>query len=219
VFAGLTVVIALVGLSVTRIGFLTRMGLGGAATVAVAVLIALTLLPALLGFAGQKVLAGRLRFLRARDTESAEERSNGRRWVEAVTRLKVPVLLVGVAVALAASIPVTKLELPLPGNGSKPAGSDSRVAFDLISDSFGAGANGPLVVVVDTLRAQDRAGALDTVVRKLTGIRTDVAVVVPPGAGGAQAQVGLEQQLAAVHYAIVTVVPGSGPSDAAGVEL
>ncbi len=219
VFAGLTVVIALVGLSVTGISFLTQMGLGGAATVAIAVLIALTLLPALLGLAGTRVLAGRLRFLRSRDSESTEERSNGRRWVDAVTRFKVPVLVGAVVLAVVASIPVTKLELALPDNGSQPAGSDTRVAFDLISEHFGPGANGPLVVVVDTLHSQDAPAAVQNAVAKLSGIRSDVAAVVPPGAGGAKAQAALDQQLAAVHYATITVVPGSGPSDAATKDL
>jgi RND superfamily putative drug exporter len=219
VFAGLTVIIALVGLSVTGISFLTQMGLGGAATVAIAVLIALTLLPALLGFAGTRVLAGRLRFLRSRDAESSDGRTNGRRWVDAVTRFKVPVLVGAVALAVVASLPVTKLELALPDNGSQPTGTDTRVAFDLISDNFGPGANGPLVVVVDTVRSQDAAGAVRTAVEKLSAIGTDVAAVVPPGAGGARARAALDQQLAAVHYASITVVPGSGPSDAATKDL
>jgi putative drug exporter of the RND superfamily len=222
VFAGLTVIIALVGLSVTRIGFLTQMGLGGAATVAIAVLIALTLLPALLGFAGRRVLAGRLKFLRNRDTESTEsttERTNGRRWVDAVTRFKVPVLLAGVAVAVVASIPVTKMELALPDNSTAPAGSDSRVAFDLISKSFGAGANGPLVVVVDTARAKDPSAAVTAAVTRLTAIKTDVAAVVPPSTGDARSEAALKQQLAAVRYATITVVPDSGPSDASTKEL
>lgn len=214
VFAGLTVIIALVGLSVTGISFLTQMGLGGAATVAIAVLIALTLLPALLGLAGSKVLAGRLTFIKDRDTESKDARSNGRRWVDAVTRFKVPVLIAGVVVAVVASIPVTKMELALPDNGSQPAGSNSRVAFDLISENFGAGANGPLVVVVDTTDAQDPAGAVSTAVDKLADIKTDIAAVVPPETGGPEAKAALDQQLAAVRYAVITVVPESGPSDA-----
>ena len=74
VFAGITVVIALAGLSVTGISFLTQMGLGGAVTVVIAVIIALTLLPAILGFAGTKVTGGRLKFLKQRDPESTELR-------------------------------------------------------------------------------------------------------------------------------------------------
>ena len=139
IFAGLTVVIALTGLSVTRIGFLTQMGLGGAATVAIAVLIALTLLPALLGFAGTKVMKARLPFLKDRDTESSETRSNGRRWVDGVVRFRFAALLAGIAVAAVVSLPVLSMELALPDNGTAAKGTDARTAFDLISDNFGKG--------------------------------------------------------------------------------
>ena len=217
VFAGLTVIIALVGLSVTGIGFLTQMGLGGAGTVAIAVLIALTLLPALLGFAGKRALGGRIKFLKSRDTEG-DEPSNGRRWVDAVARHKVPVLIAGVAVAVIGSIPVASMELAIPDNGSQPAGTESRVAYDLISENFGAGANGPLVVVVDTKDAQDPMAAVDATMAELQSVKQDVAAVVPP-ATDAQSRAALEQQLAAVGFTTITVVPTSGPSDAATKDL
>ncbi|MBB6627795.1 MMPL family transporter [Nocardioides sp. KIGAM211] len=220
VFAGLTVVIALAGLSVTGISFLTQMGLGGAFTVVIAVLIALTLLPALLGFTGARVAGGRLRFLRQRDPESDDRRTAGRRWVELVARFKVPMLVGGLLFAAVVSLPVTKMELALPDNGTATAGSDARVAFDAISDSFGAGSNGPLVVVVDTRGAADPAGAVDAVVAELGTIRSGVAAVVPPATpGDAAAEKALAGQLQAVQYATVTVVPVSGPSDAATKDL
>jgi len=220
VFAGLTVIIALVGLSVTGIGFLTQMGLGGAATVAIAVLIALTLLPALLGFAGKRVSAGKVKFLKNRDPEGDDGRSNGRRWVELVTRFKVPALVVGLAAAAVISIPVASMELALPDNGTAPAGSDGRLAYDLISENFGAGNNGPLVVVVDTKNADDPVAAVGTAVDELRSIGTDVAAVVPPVAGDdPRDQAALEQQLNAVQFATVTVIPASGPSEAATKDL
>jgi len=220
VFGGLTVIIALVGLSVTGIGFLTQMGLGGAATVAIAVLIALTLLPALLGFAGKRVSAGKVKFLKNRDPEGDDGRSNGRRWVELVTRFKVPALVVGLAAAAVISIPVASMELALPDNGTAPAGSDGRLAYDLISENFGAGNNGPLVVVVDTKNADDPVAAVGTAVDELRSIGTDVAAVVPPVAGDdPRDQAALEQQLNAVQFATVTVIPASGPSEAATKDL
>ena len=220
VFAGLTVIIALAGLSVTGIGFLTQMGLGGAATVAIAVLIALTLLPALLGFAGKRVSAGKVKFLKNRDPEGDDGRSNGRRWVELVTRFKVPALVVGLAAAAVISIPVASMELALPDNGTAPAGSDGRLAYDLISENFGAGNNGTLVVVVDTKNADDPVAAVGTAVDELRSIGTDVAAVVPPVAGDdPRDQAALEQQLNAVQFATVTVIPASGPSEAATKDL
>ncbi|MDX6359098.1 MAG: putative drug exporter of the superfamily, partial [Nocardioidaceae bacterium] len=220
IFAGLTVIIALAGLSVTGIGFLTQMGLGGAATVAIAVLIALTLLPALLGFAGTRVLKARLPFLKDRDVEGAEVRTNGRRWVEAVVRFRFPALVAGVLVAAVVSIPVLSMELALPDNGTAARGSDSRVAFDLISDNFGAGANGPLTVVVDTRNASEPLRAVDTAVGAIGGVTKDVAAVIPPyRPGDAASTKALQQQLSAVQFATVTVVPTGGPSDASTKDL
>jgi len=220
VFAGLTVIIALVGLSVTGISFLTQMGLGGAFTVFIAVLIALTLLPALLGFAGKHVSGGRVRFLKNRDPEGDDVRTNGRRWVDLVTRFKVPALIVGVAAAVVISIPVTQMELALPDNSTAAAGTDQRVAFDLISENFGAGSNGPLVVVVDTLNAADPAAAVDTAVTELQSITSGVAAVVPPvTAGDATSEAAFKAQLDAVQFATITVVPETGPSDARTKEL
>ncbi|ROS23992.1 MMPL family transporter [Cellulomonas sp. PhB150] len=215
VFAGLTVIIALAGLSVTGIGFLTQMGLGGAFTVAIAVLIALTLLPALLGFAGERVTSGGLRFLKKREEARGEDgRTNGQRWIELVSRFKVPAVIVGVLTAVVLSLPVASMQLALPDNSTAPAGSDSRVAFDTISDNFGAGSNGPLVIVVDTKGADDPVAAVDAAVEKLSKVSDDVAAIVPPATpGDAASEAALEKQLEAVQFATITVVPNSGPSD------
>ena len=212
VFAGITVVIALAGLSVTGISFLTQMGLGGAVTVVIAVIIALTLLPAILGFAGTKVTGGRLKFLKQRDPESTELPA-GRRWINLVDRFKAPMLVGGILVAAVMSFPVTKMELALPDNSTAPAGSDQRVAFDTISDSFGAGANGPLIVVVDTKDAADSVAAVESITAELESIKTDVASVVAPDAAT------LQQQLDAVQFTTITVIPKSGPAAADTKEL
>lgn len=212
VFAGITVVIALAGLSVTGISFLTQMGLGGAVTVVIAVIIALTLLPAILGFAGTKVTGGRLKFLKQRDPESTELTA-GRRWINLVDRFKAPMLVGGILVAAVMSFPVTKMELALPDNSTAPAGSDQRVAFDTISDSFGAGANGPLIVVVDTKDAADSVAAVESITAELESIKTDVASVVAPDAAT------LQQQLDAVQFTTITVIPKSGPAAADTKEL
>ncbi|MEU1981693.1 MMPL family transporter [Nocardia sp. NPDC019395] len=223
IFAGLTVIIALVGLAVCNIGFLTQMGLGGAFTVGIAVLISLTLLPAILGFAGAKVMKGKPRYMSAQ-TGGAEFRTHGRRWVEGISRRKWPALVGGIAIAAIAAIPMTSMQLALPDDSSKPVGSDARTAYDLITDNFGAGANGPLVVVVDTANAPDPAAAVQTVTDDLQAMAgragSDVATVVPAVTGNTpQAQQAFQQQLAAVRFATVTVIPGSGPSDQATKDL
>lgn len=221
VFAGLTVVIALVGLSITGISFLTQMGLAGAATVAIAVLIALTLLPALLSVAGRRVATGRIPGLKARDPEGADTRTNGRRWVDLVTRFRAPALVLGLLAAAVLSFPVTQMELALPDDGSKSAQTQERQAYDLVSEKFGPGANGPLSVVVDTQGADDPVAAVDAAVAVVAAIQDDVAAVVPPVTDPENAEMvaAFEQQLQAVGFAAITVIPASGPSDAATKDL
>ncbi|TCI99476.1 MMPL family transporter [Aeromicrobium sp. IC_218] len=217
IFAGLTVVIALAGLSVVNISFLTEMGLAAAATVAVAVLIALTLLPAIFGFAKRRVLGGKIPFLKAPDPEDPSVgRTNGRRWVDMVTKHKVPVFVVGVALAAIASVPVASMQLALPDDGTAAEGSGPREAYDLIAENFGAGVNGPLLVIVDTKGADDPQAAVDATVEAVSGVEKDVSAVVPPVADPQDqaAADAFAQQLDATQYATVTVIPESGPSDA-----
>jgi RND superfamily putative drug exporter len=213
IFAGLTVMIALAGLSICGVAFLTQLGLAGAGMIALSVLVALTLLPALLGFAGRRVTTGGLRFLKNRDPEGDSRRTNGRRWVELVSRFRWPALIAGVAAAAVVSIPVFSMQLALPGAATDPAESGTRMAYDLVSENFGEGVNGPLVVVVDTIDAADPIGAVDAAVTELRSIGSGVAAVVPPAEEGAQAREELGQQLAAVGFATVTVIPTSGPTD------
>ncbi|MEU4314596.1 MMPL family transporter [Nocardia sp. NPDC024068] len=223
VFAGLTVIIALVGLAVCNIGFLTQMGLGGAFTVAIAVLISLTLLPAILGFAGAKVMKGRPRYMTTADG-GADYRTHGRRWVEALSRHKWPALAGGIALAAVAAIPMTSMQLALPDDSSKPVGSEARTAYDLISDNFGAGANGPLVVVVDTAQASNPAAAVQAATDDLQTLAgragSGIATVVPAVTGTSpQDQQIFTRQLETVRFATITVIPTSGPSEQATKDL
>ncbi|MGJ9422067.1 MMPL family transporter [Aeromicrobium sp. CF3.5] len=217
VFAGLTVVIALAGLAIVNISFLTEMGLAAAATVAVAVLIALTLLPALFGFAGRRVTSGGLRFLQRSNPEGVEhQRTNGLRWAELVTRHKAVTFIGGLVVAGVIAIPVASMQLALPDDGTAAEGSGARIAYDTIAENFGAGTNGPLLVVVDTQGADDPQAAVDAVTGAVSAIETDIAAVVPPLTEQTppEAAEAYTQQLEQAQYAIVTVLPESGPSDA-----
>ncbi|MCW2796828.1 MMPL family transporter [Nocardioides sp.] len=217
IFAGLTVIIALAGLSIVNISFLTEMGLAAAGTVAVAVLIALTMLPALFGFAGKRIASGKLPFLKARDPEArTDKRSNGRRWADFVTKHKVVTFVSGLAVAGIVALPLASMQLALPDDGTAAAGSGPREAYDLIAENFGAGTNGPLIVVVDTKNAQSPEAAVDQVVAEIKAVKTDVATVVSPAPdpSDAQAVASYRDQLDTAQYALVTVIPDSGPSDA-----
>ena len=147
VFAGMTVVIALVGLMVVGIPFLTAMGLAAAGAVVIAVLIATTLLPALLGISGKRVT--RLsRVLTWRLREPGREKASVR-YARFITRRPLAVVFACVALLLAVAVPATHMKLGLPDGGSKPTDNTERKAYDLLSEGFGPGFNGVLTVVVD----------------------------------------------------------------------
>ncbi|AGP55514.1 MMPL family transporter [Streptomyces rapamycinicus] len=179
VFAGLTVVIALVGLAVVNIPMLTKMGFAAAGTVVIAVLIAISLIPAVLGFAGKRVFGRRARrrmaeraaAAAASGAEAPEEKPNmGTRWARFVLRRPVLVLLVAVLGLGAAALPAASLELGLPDDGSQPVSSQKRQAYDMISEGFGPGYNGPLMVVVDAKGSDDARGAAQQVRKTITGL-------------------------------------------------
>jgi RND superfamily putative drug exporter len=199
VFAGLTVVIALAGLFVVDVPFLTQMGLAAAFTVVLAVAIALTLLPALLGFAGRRVLGGRIPGLRAGDPEGTGRVSAGRRWGRFVTRRPVAVLLVTVIGLGALALPATDLELGLPDDSTAAPDSTQRKAYELLSDGFGAGFNGPLMVVVDAGASADPQAAAAATATAVRGL-PDVTLVTPPTFNPAG------------NTALLTVIPATGPS-------
>ncbi|WP_031103544.1 MMPL family transporter [Streptomyces sp. NRRL S-146] len=208
VFAGLTVVIALVGLSVVNIPMLTKMGIAAAGTVAIAVLIALTMIPALLGYAGRKVkpmgekgkLFGRSK---PQDKAAGPARSAkpnlGTRWASFVVRRPLAVLLLGVIGLGAAAVPATSLELGLPDDGTQSTSTTQRRAYDLLSEGFGPGFNGPLMVVVDAKNSDDPKAVFTETGDEIKGLK-DVVTVTPA------------QPNKAGDTATITVIPGSQPS-------
>ncbi|RAG87549.1 MMPL family transporter [Streptacidiphilus pinicola] len=208
VFAALTVIIALCGMSVVGIPFLTVMGLSAAAAVAIALLIALTLLPALLGFAGHRItrfISTRVRpghHERVAKTSAAESpTTRGARWSRFVVRRDWLVAFTGVALLLLLALPALDMQLGLPSGASKPTSNTQRRAYDLISAHFGPGYNGPLLVVtehgVPPAAAQRLAAALAT--------QQGVAAAAPLAANP--------------QVAIVRVVPKTGPNDPATADL
>ncbi|MFJ8666125.1 MMPL family transporter [Streptomyces sp. NPDC093600] len=225
VFAGLTVVIALAGLAVVGVPMLTTMGLAAAGTVAVAVLVAITFVPALLGFAPVRVLARaeRRRYtgkpLSKRQRRKAAQRladereaakpeagrkpNLGARWAGLVLRRPVAVLLLGVVGLGVVALPAADLELGLPGEGTMAPQTTQRKAYDLLSDSFGPGFNGPLTVIVE---AQDAPKAAERVRTTLADVRgVDAVSAVTANRAG--------------DTALLTIVPATGPTDARTEDL
>ncbi|QMU76632.1 MMPL family transporter [Streptacidiphilus sp. PB12-B1b] len=206
VFAGLTVVIAMAGLSVIGIPYLTVMGLSAAAAVLIAVLVATTLLPALLGFAGHRLTpkAGSrsLRREQAAASDDGGPANAGERWFRLVTRRPLLTVLACLVALGALAWPLHSLRLALPDNGTAPASSTQRLAYDRVSKEFGPGFNGPLLVLADTSRSADPQTAATTIagdLRTLPGVAAVGRPVVNPAA----------------HAALIQVVPTTAPSDEA----
>jgi RND superfamily putative drug exporter len=180
VFAGATVVIALAALSVVGIPFLTQMGLAAAGTVLFAVLIALTLLPALLGFAGLRVLGRRGRT--ARDAGAGQVTPSrapfGERWARGVLRHRAVALVVTVVALGVVALPALDLRLALPSDASAARGTTQRQAYDALATGFGPGFNGPLVVVADLVGADQPKQAAATIGSDLAEV-ADVVTVSP----------------------------------------
>ncbi|NUP18941.1 MAG: MMPL family transporter [Streptomyces sp.] len=178
VFAGLTVVIALVGLSVVGIPMLTKMGLAAAGAVVVAVLVALTLVPALFGFWPNAALSRATRKT-ARDGGSIKERARdngGTRWSRFVLRRPIPVLLLSAAGLGAIAVPMANLQLGMPGDEAKSTSTTERRAYDALAEGFGPGFNGPLTIVVDAKGASDPKGAAQTISQEIAATKGIVNV-------------------------------------------
>ncbi|MFJ8859267.1 MMPL family transporter [Streptomyces sp. NPDC102451] len=204
VFAGATVVIALAGLAVAGVPFLTVMGLAAAATVALAVLVSLTLLPAVLGFAGARVLP---RKQRTRDRAPAPapagaEAGFGFRWGRIVARLRVPVLVLGVVGLGALALPVQDMRLALPDASTEAVGSPNREAYDLTTEGFGEGFNGRLVAVVSGDTARATGAAAEETAALITDTDGVLAVAAP-------------QMNEKGTTALLAVIPETGPTAAA----
>ncbi|MEO9323383.1 MMPL family transporter [Nocardioides sp. C4-1] len=149
VFAGLTVLIALAALVIVRIPFLTAMGLAAAATVLVAVLVALTLLPAVLGMLGTKAFGGRVRKrVPAREADGRVV-NNGVRWARAVGRRPVAAVVLVVVALGALALPLRELYLAFPTDSTAPSDTTARQASELLTEGFGPGREAPFQLVVD----------------------------------------------------------------------
>jgi putative drug exporter of the RND superfamily len=204
VFAGSTVFIALAGLTVVGIPFLTVMGLSAAGTVAIAVLVALTLLPAIVGFAGHRLTPKP--GSRAARRERPDAAVMGERWARFVTRHPSRTIAIGVIALLVLAIPALSLRLALADNGSAATDTTQRQAYDLIAAEFGPGFNGPLTLLVQTqpgAQPETAARAVAATVERLP----DVLTVTAPRLGNDG------------RTAVVSVIPGSGPHDSATTDL
>ena len=254
VFAGLTVLIALSALAVVRIPFLTAMGLAAAATVFIAVMVALTLLPALLGMTKSWAFRGRViswfvflgalvafrskeravaaasRFrdtkapgLYRRDNGGRDEHgqivNNGVRWARVLAKAPVAWVL-GVVILLGAlAAPITQMYLAFPTDSTAPTDTTQRQASDLMTEAFGPGREGPLLVVVDgrSITSDDARQAAFGKVAKWAAGQDDVANAQIVGTNAPVGEDGAPT--APATGAMIQIVPSSGPDEPATLDL
>ncbi|MGV9859615.1 MMPL family transporter [Gordonia sp. NPDC003425] len=203
VFAGLTVVIAVCALSVVGIPFITQMGISAGLAVVVAVLGAITLIPALLGAFGRFVFTPHIPGLRRGD-EPDSQPSNGLRIARFITRFPLPVALVGLVLLAIAAIPMSKMELGMDATGDK-----EYAATKLLERGFGEGVNGPLLVVVSDADGGNVATAANDVVAHVKTLPNvaNAAQVTWVGNGPDKAD-----PQAGATAALITVTPLKSPS-------
>ncbi|MEU1050987.1 MMPL family transporter [Streptomyces sp. NPDC005876] len=190
-FAGGTVCIALAGMLVMNMRFLDGVVIATSLTVVLSVLAATTLLPALLGLLGMRVLSRRQRRRLAAAGPEPKETTTGlaARWSAWVQRRPRGTAAVAVVVMAVLAIPVFSLRLGATDQGNQPASTTTRQAYDLLAEGFGPGFNGPLQVVVD---GGDAAG----LARAIEGVDDVAQVAALPPAGG---------------VSVIQVVPATSP--------
>jgi RND superfamily putative drug exporter len=231
VFAGLTVMIALVGLGVAGIPFLTVMGVAAAVTVGITVLVSLTLLPALLGFAGERLRPKPSRRARRAAAEAAkaaatahdDRQATGRLgaaaapsehrpnrffagWVRAVTKIPALTVVLVIAAMGALSYPALDLRLALPDAGVMGREDPARITYDLVSEHFGDGFNGPLIVTGSIVTSTDPVTLMDEIGDEIADL---------PGV----ADVPLATPNQSADTGIIQVVPEGGPTSAQTEDL
>jgi putative drug exporter of the RND superfamily len=211
IFAGMTVVIALLGLFVADIPFLSTMGVCAALGVAIAVLVAITLVPALLGVFGGRLRPSAPRRAKRRPGRGAADPDTGRltwaaRWIRWVTRVPAVTALIVVAVLAVCAIPAAGLRLALPDNGTNPVGSAARTTYDAVAEHFGPGYPGPLLVTADIIATTDPVGVTDKIAAELK--RLPGVAAVPLATPEPKGEIG-----------IIQVVPSTAPDSAATESL
>lgn len=213
VFAALTVVIALSALTVIGIPFMSSMGLAAAGTVAISAAVAISLIPAMLSFIGLKALSKKQRKLLAQhkneDTPAKIKKTIGYRWGSFITRKPLIPILLSVVVLVAIALPTTSLRLGFPSEADMAKDTSPRKAYDLLTEGFGPGFNGPLLLVADLPNSQSKDQSNEALVEISEHVsQTEgISSVVPAGLSEDN------------KVAILQATPTTGPTDAKTKEL
>ncbi|MFD1177355.1 MMPL family transporter [Paenibacillus puldeungensis] len=204
VFAGVTVIIALLGFSFVGVPFLTAMGVTGAVSVLIAILTSIFLVPAILDLLGDRIKAPtKSAKSKKRDRESE---SRGNLWGRMITGRPLVAVVLGVALLGTLSLPFFHMETGIGTDGEKSTQKTERRAYDLLSEAYGKGYHGPLVILAKTDGGKDAAANLS---KALDELKTypNISMVTPavPGPSG--------------KISLITIIPKTGPSDSETVDL
>ncbi|MEU5646839.1 MMPL family transporter [Streptomyces milbemycinicus] len=206
-FAGSTVIIALAGLLVVGITLLTTMAIVAAATIAIAVLLALTLLPALLGLVKERICPTRT-WHRARQQNAAAGHARAIRWGTRLVRHKYAALAAAVLVPVILAVPAAGMKMGLPSGASFNTDTAQRQSYELVSDAYGPGYNGPLLVAVSSsTNGQPLTPAT------LAAVTSDLRHTKDT------TSVSLAGMNSTGTTAILSLIPGTGPNDDATKDL
>src|SRR5919197_1268451 len=157
IIAGCTVVIAVLGLMLTGLSYMYGVALSASMAVLVVMTAAISLLPALLSYLGPNVDRLRVPFLGRALKAEVDGESPAARWSHAVQRRPWTAAIAATAILVALAIPALGMHLGFPDAGNDPPGTMTRQAYDLISDGFGPGTNGPVIIAADLPTSQDKA--------------------------------------------------------------
>ncbi|MEK3698256.1 MULTISPECIES: MMPL family transporter [unclassified Paenibacillus] len=204
VFAGVTVIIALLGFSFVGVPFLTAMGAAGALCVLTAILTSIFVVPAVLDLLGGRIKAPAKR---SRNRGSKQKNAgSGNLWGTFVTGQPLIAVVAGVALLATIALPFFHMETGLGNDGQKSPDTTERRAYDLLSDTYGAGYHGPLVILAETDGGEEAAANLNKVMEEVKTYPNVVAV--NPAVTGPSGKVSL-----------ITVMPATGPNDSETIDL
>ncbi|MDA1770266.1 MMPL family transporter [Bacillus cereus] len=202
IFAGLTVIIGLLGLSVTKIPFLIAMGVSAAFTVFIAVVVSVVILPAILGIIGHKIAPTKQNRFLEKMTGAGKKRTGSNKWGEFVVRRPLVVSIFAIGLLAVITIPFFHMNLGLLSDGtSKSTETTERRAYDLLTEAYGEGIHASLAVVAKAEEATaETQNTMNTVAKEL-GNLSDVKSVTPaiPGPSG--------------KIYMISITPKTGPDD------
>ena len=207
-FAGLTVIIALCGMLVIEISFLSTMALVAAATVLINVLLALTLLPAMLGLVGERICSQKARQKNKDKAVNTAHSGFSDRWIRGVIKFRLPVIICIIVLLGVASTPILKMNMGIPGAATANLDTAARQSYDAITEGFGEGFNGPFVLVAEQENSSSKftPELIMNLVQELKN-QDNVDQVSP---------LGINEN---GNLAIFSLIPETGPSDTETKEL